>query len=480
MHIRGFRHTHSAAPPDCFYPLLTAVAAASATHPPPTTTTTSSLSSSPSPPLAADAAIHLSVQMRPFRFALFPVGIHAATLTEAQARWITPTATTTTTTTTATADAPASPLSILDSEVARMVWKETWNLYDILYDEVPLLPWTEDASAAAAVAATVEEELQKSVGLATAATVLQPLDALAAETDGFVLASHRSGARQVVVCPHYYAAAALPESTFTKIQQSAPAVSAVPSHGPVVVLDLHDLPVALAGGKAMANVAWYTAFAAMQPDSALLRARAVVVRLPYAAVPSYADALATTSAATAPTMAAAFVELVDFIGEHITTVRHAMLRELGSKTAELVQAYGTAPALLVVGRAPEAMSSCLHALLDVSAADTASSGVVVFHGDHLRCAAGGAAETSPAHEFGARMAAEYRAIGEACGCAMAVETVLVPLKALLDGEEEPWDAYTLRERTRLNFCPCCGDCGHDGESDGADHGHSHGGHDHRT
>lgn len=49
-----------------------------------------------------------------------------------------------------------------------------------------------------------------------------------------------------------------------------------------------------------------------------------------------------------------------------------------------------------------------------------------------------------------------------------VEHWSVPLKALKEGVEDEWDLYTQREMARLNFCPCCGDCGHDHNS-----GHQH-------
>ncbi|KPA74308.1 hypothetical protein ABB37_09300 [Leptomonas pyrrhocoris] len=466
MHIRGFRHTHTAAPPDSFYPLIAA--------PPPTTTTTATTSAahhegtSSSSTAPAATTVPLTIEMRPFRFALFPVGIHAAALTEAQARVAA-----------AEADA-ASPVSFLDSEVARMVWKETWNLYDILYDEVPLLPWTEapcESAAATALAVTVEDELRRLAE--TAGTVeLSPLASLRATTDDFELASGRTGSHQVVVCPHYYAAAALPEETFTKIQKEAHPVAVASDDGGavVVVLDLRDLPVSVAGGKAMVNIAWCTAFAAMQPNSVLLRCRAVVVRLPYAAVPTYTRAAenAAAGAAAPPTIANAFVEAVDFIGEHITAVRHAMAGELGSKSSA-----AQSPPIAMVGSAPEAMTACLRALMAPSPSSSSSpssaapAGVVVFYGDHLGLDTSG--ECGAAHELDARKAAEYASIGEASACVGTVETVPVPLKALLDGGEEPWDEYTLKERQRLNFCPCCGVCGNDEEEgDGADHGHGHG------
>lgn len=458
MHIRGFRHTHSSAPAQCTFAVI------------PTLPVSSSSSSS----TAAVATV--SVLTRPFRFALFPVGIRAAALTAAQAMVMAADADGTA----AAAAAPVSAAAAIDGATARMVWKETWNMYDILYDEVPLLPWSESSGAdGAAVAAVVEEQLRL-LAASTGRVTLPSLASLSAQTDGFVLASTRAGNKQVVVCPHYYAAAALPESTFTKISADAhaSAAAAVAASGPVVVFDLCDLSPALAGGKAAAHVAWYTAFAAMQPDSVLLRCRAVVVRLPFAAVPSYAQALDSSAQADGPTLADAFVEFADFVGEHVTAVRHAMLRELANTSPELTAAatHTPAPPLLVVGNGADALATAVRALTVTAArvgdAAAAAAEVVVFYGDHLDAVPGG--------ERAERQGAVYQAMSEACGAAVAVEAVSVPLRALIDGGEEEWDAYTLRERTRLNFCPCCGDCSNDGAGGGEDsHGHGHGhGHDH--
>lgn len=51
-----------------------------------------------------------------------------------------------------------------------------------------------------------------------------------------------------------------------------------------------------------------------------------------------------------------------------------------------------------------------------------------------------------------------------------VEHWSVPLKALKEGAEDEWDLYTQREMARLNFCPCCGNCGDDHTS-GEHHHH---------
>lgn len=63
------------------------------------------------------------------------------------------------------------------------------------------------------------------------------------------------------------------------------------------------------------------------------------------------------------------------------------------------------------------------------------------------------------------------------GALREVQRWTAPIKAFKEGQEEEWDIYTQREMARLNFCPCCGDCGSDGgsredENEGH-HSHSH-------
>ncbi|CBZ23682.1 conserved hypothetical protein [Leishmania mexicana MHOM/GT/2001/U1103] len=498
MHIRGFRHTHSPPPSDSYYSVLllppSSESASSATD---AATSTETVAARP------------TRVMQPFRFALFPVGIQAAALTAVQAQSI-KRSPTTNASAEASADAaaataavpPLSPLETLDKGVACILWRETWNLYDILYDEVPLLPWVETAGdeAAAALVETVERELRALASCdatTAAATALHSLASLADKTDDFKLASARMGNRQVVVSPHYYSSTALPKNSFGGIGMHCATESVAPQsttspvsmEGPVVVLDLADLPIAQAGGKAMVNIAWYTAFAAIQSDSVLLHCRAVVVRLPYTSVPTYTQACShcvssTSSAAAAPTMADAFREMVDFIGEHMTAVYQGMVLALRATSPELAVKHTAAPPVAVVGSPLPALSGCLCSLFGISASPNIDKSdhvkVVVVYGDHLGTAAapstGTSGEYDAAEACSAHILAQYKSIAEACNCPVTFETVRVPLKALLDGEEEPWDEYTLRERGRLNFCPCCGDCCGDNKdhSDGRVHAHVHG------
>ncbi|KAG5485243.1 hypothetical protein CUR178_06603 [Leishmania enriettii] len=485
-HLRGFRHTHSSPPSDCFYSVLLL---------PP--------SSAPAPlgvgatGSAEEPSVLPKTAMQPFRFALFPFGIQAR-LAAAQTQCTKPSTATSSAAGASGVVTAASPLSLpttLNSEVARMLWKETWNLYDILYDEVPLLPWVETIGdgVAAALVETVERELGKLASSDAAAATMTPLHSLASladKTDDFKLASARTGNQQVVVCPHYYSSVALPESAFhgvgrhraSQSVESLPAALPLPMKGPVVVLDLSDLPVAQAGGKAMVNIAWYTAFAAMQPDSVLLRCRAIVVRLPYTSAPIYTQACrhrapSSLSAGAAPTMADAFLEAVDFIGEHITAVHRGMVLALETASPELAAKDTAAPPVAVIGSTPAALGDCLRSLFGIAAASGTEgpegASVVVLHGDHLGMTAVGSSGASDAHRAAdartAHVIAHWNSIAETCGCPMELETVPVPLKALLDGGEEPWDEYTLRERGRLNFCPCCGDC-----ADEHSHGHRRG------
>ncbi|CAJ1986306.1 protein of unknown function - conserved [Leishmania donovani] len=495
MHIRGFRHTHSPPPSDSYYSVLLL--------PPSSESASSAVDAATSTKTLAERPTRA---MQPFRFALFPVGIQAATDTAAQAQSIKQSKATNSSgeaggdATTAAAAPTLSPLETIDKEAACMLWRETWNLYDILYDEVPLLPWAEAAGdeAAAALVETVERELRElasSDATAATATELHSLASLSDKTDDFMLASARMGNRRVVVCSHYYSSAALPRNSFDGMgrhcasESAAPqsATSPVSMEGPVVVLDLADLPIAQAGGKTMVNIAWYTAFAAMQPDSVLLHCRAVVVRLPYTSVPTYMQACSrcvspTSSAAAAPTMADAFREMVDFIGEHMTAVYQGMLLALQATSPELAAKRTAAPPVVVVGSTLAALSGCLGCLLGISASPNIDKSdpvrVVVLYGDHLGTAAAGSTGTSGEHDAAgacsAHMLTQYKSVAEACNCPVAFETVRVPLKALLDGEEESWDEYTLRERGRLNFCPCCGDCCSDNKNHADGHAHVHG------
>ncbi|KAG5510931.1 hypothetical protein JKF63_06432 [Porcisia hertigi] len=491
MHIRGFRHTHSPPPPNSYFSVLTSASGTASTSS--NDGAAVSTSNSVSPP---------TTTMQPFRFALFPVGVHSAALTAAQTQHMrrstaaSPPADARCDETTA---ATLVPQTALEGEMARMLWTEIWNLYDILYDEVPLLPWVEttgDGAEAAAVTEALERELRavaSSSAAGVTATELRSLASLADITNGFKLASTLEGNHQVVVCPHYHFPSPLPESSFRCIggyRSPAPAgpqttASAASREGPVIVLDLAELPIALAGGKAMVNIAWYIAFAAMQPDSVLLCCRAVVVRLPYTCVPTYTQAhshsvSSTSPSGAEPTVADAFRDMVDFIGEHISAVYHGMVLSLQATSPELAAKCMTAPPVVVVGSAPAALSSCLRSLLgDFPASDTERpdvASVLIFHGDHLRTAAVRSSSANGVHgvaeDCTAQMVKEYRSIAEDCGCPAAFETVLVPLRVLLERGEEPWDEYTRRERGRLNFCPCCGDCNHsNGDRSGS---HSHG------
>ncbi|GET86070.1 hypothetical protein, conserved [Leishmania tarentolae] len=471
MHVRGFRHTHSPPPSDSYYAVLflppDLESAGSSVD---TATSTKTISARP------------ATALQPFRFSLFPVGIQAAALMEGHAQymqWPPATSSSAEASADATATEPLSPRAILDNELPRMLWKETWNVYDVLYDEVPLLPWaeaTDGEAAAEALAETVERELH---GIASPdTTALHSLASLADKTGDFMLASARMGNRQVVVCSHYYSSAALQRNSFdgigmrraAKVVEPQSATSSGLMEGPVVILDLADLPVAQAGGKAMVHIAWYIAFAALQPDRVLLRCRAIVVRLPYTSVPTYTQACSrcmspTTSAGAAPTMADAFREMVDFIGEHITAVYQGMMLAWQATLPEVAEKHTTAPPVVVVGSTPAALRGCLGSLLgnadaaNISMPDSAK--VVVLYGDHLGTAAatstGANGEHDAAEACRAQILRKYKSIGEVCHCTILFEILRVPLKALLDGVEEPWDTYTQQERERRNFCPCCGD-----------------------
>lgn len=441
MHIRGFRHTHAQPPPrSCF------------------TVVSTSSSFDPSSPA-------LQMTARPFGFALFSMGIQRPSLG-----------------TQATGSPTLTPA--MGPEAAQMLWKETWNAYDIVYDEVPLLPWTESSGAAAdALTAVVEDQLEELARHGADAT-LASLAAITGQTAGFALASQLMGNKRVVVCSHYYCSAALPDSAFTDIGKGTEAATPVPAspssaassvavlqEGPVVVLDLSAVPVAVAGGKLALHLAWLAAFAELQSSVTDNHARAVVVRLPYRTVPSTAQLEAYHAARGTdqrtppePTMANAMQEFLDFIGEHLSSLHHGFqlereeLRKEASATAEGVR---SAPPLVVIGRADEDLASCIDSLL-LAPSPAVSPRVVVYYGDHLSWTDKDTMSL-PIHS---KEAHHLRWAAALQTTSAVLETVAVPLTSLINDDEEEWDAYSLQERQRLNFCPCCSDGCHD-------HGNGH-------
>lgn len=366
------------------------------------------------------------------------------------------------------------------------VWKEVWNTYDICLDEVPLLPEPFH---------TTEEQLKKLCNGAAASVTALP--------EGFVLPSRRSGSAKAVVCTHYCSQRPWPSEVFHR-SSPLPAQQRTEDHCTLVVVDLSDLPASTCGSRLAVSLAWAIGFASLQEDNVLLRAGAVMIALPYAAVPQWGrppGATAGTGETTAATegtngtFADAFAEMRSFLAQTlqlVITACHVSFH--GSDGSHGEEAPGGPPAVpqppvYFVGSHGGRMNH--EDALSVMRALSSSAGgppttireVVVLQTDEHR---GGDARNSA--ETREAMTALAAAVTSSQGSVTAVQLLVAPVRALIDGGEEPWDAYTQKERSRMNYCPCCGNCGapeeqHEGSPDAGHHHHHHshghgGGHGH--
>ncbi|CCW71661.1 unnamed protein product [Phytomonas sp. Hart1] len=201
----------------------------------------------------------------------------------------------------------------------------------------------------------------------------------------------------------------------------------------------------------MVELAWGVGFASLYMGAALAGVRAFVVRLPFPELPANPFGGEKGPSAEAG-MALAFEEMVDFIGQHLKVVWTAAARGWVGE-----EAGPPAPGVLFVGNSEEELGRRLRALFAHFGGPARPKGkVVILQTDH-----------HPGEGAAARALA-----GKLDGA--TVEVLLVPVRALIEGGEEPIDAYTQKELTRLNFCPCCGSCGGDeGDAQAHSHGHHH-------
>ncbi|RNF08521.1 uncharacterized protein Tco025E_07156 [Trypanosoma conorhini] len=298
-----------------------------------------------------------------------------------------------------------TPAAAADAELQRhlrqVVWKELWNVYDIVYDELRLFP---DAQPTAALLASSGSG---------------PAEGVA----GFTRLTARGGGEMAVVVTHHFPAGEVP-----------PVAHDVPAPGPVavvVVLDVSDLPLADAATRVAAEVAWLAGYASMQ--GALAHASHVVVRLPY-----------TCDISTEGNRSPLVQEGLDFIGEHIALLAQSFARATGDCAPPSVETC-------FVGASAAQLQETLGRLCASTHAPSRTErgvpreGVRLFAGDQY-----------PQQHSSQKMQV-LQAIASAIGVDVSFEPV--PLKSLLDGAEEPWDASTTRENQVLNFCPCCGHCG---------------------
>lgn len=459
----------------------------------------------------------------PYRYPHFGVGIHAPSILKAQrafSAWLA----------SRQGNIDMSAWDGHSGEGNAVIWKETWNAYDILYDDAMLFPDSfdnvnESLSRLASLPPVGDESAEK-----TTAAVLQSADhgalCFARAMDGFVLLGDRVARQKTVVCTHYYGEQLLPNEVFSESrvpvkasemtstaslaavssQGSATTLSHVPprqvslspdNYAPIIVCDLSLLDRSSCGSKLAVELAWLLAFTTLLPDNVLGRSGMVVIRLPYDMVPS-AQALAaaaagegggvaggTTVAGESAMRACAKMtrEAMDFMGEHVALAHRGITAGLPSSSASpavmcigakedvlytsLRQVLQAAPSVAVSGKDGHALDSEKDSGVGKSpsgsvtetrtACGEQSNGdapklarVIYLIGDHVKYDA--QADVTCRKDAEERFAAR---------CGASVQFLEVPLKSLIEGEEEAWDAYTQRENARLNYCPCCSHCSHD-------------------
>lgn len=324
-------------------------------------------------------------------------------------------------------------------DAAAVSWKELWNTLDILYDEVALLPIT-SVSAMDQCLAWFHKEDHREVPEAVQAF----LHAAHKEREG---AAHLPTLRKrkLVVCPHYFAPEAKELASLCPLLSQRgkewKAAAAIQSSECLRVLfdlshvkDLHKLAV---------EMAWLLGYTGLQKklyqDGGAGKPALVSIRFPFAHVPAVAELECAEKGPEGPSsmVATGLLRVMDFIAQHLL-----MVWEAGSWRSCLprIGFVGQDVPVYEVLAEPSHPSSSYPALWVMSDEFTSAS----------------MSEIEAAKAEG----------NEAC----FIERVVVPLRELKEGEEEEWDPCTARERSRLNFCPCCGD--HSDEADG--HGHAHG------
>lgn len=484
LHLRGFRHVHCP-PPVGAYQLIAGDTAGN-----------------------DNSAIEQEQGrlLRPFAFSHFAIGIHAPSVVEGQQRLLSlrkqqqrqQQRSGGTTYPADEHERDGAPDTLLP-----MAWKEVWNAYDIDCDDVLLLPPAFNATdaqlaslTAAAAAAPGGDSGNGNAGSGE--------DALPA---GFTPLSARRSNAKAIVCTHYCAGAAWGTDLFDTPTNSD---SIHNGNSTIVVIDLTDLPTADCARRLYVSLAWALGFAAMQRENVLLRATGVVVRLPYTSIPqrvaTATEAEAVSYVPVCTTYQHTLDEARDFLGEHIQLVIAGSRIAVATHTtttatptaADAAAAMsesaigsgggGGAPALIAfVGRSAADLSAAVAALVRRGNSDREAAAppveVLVLRTDEHRPAPATAtvttATTATADDGGQSDEQLGMAALATVAAAASVGLLVAPVRALIDGGEEPWDPYSQREMARVNFCPCCG-CGGGGEEEGegkgksVDHGHGHG------
>lgn len=433
---------------------------------------------SPSPPPPSFALAPPAVpgcRLRRFVYPTFFIGIHTTTASNSRQA--------------------LAPRNMVGPEALQVSWKEIWNTLDILYDEVQLLPVksTKVVSACLRAAGLAPGAVDNSLSDAERDAAMAAF--VEAARDGR-LAPQLTGSKKIAVCPHYFAsearetaslcpilerrAAACPHSHCNNEKPSKditlsdpPNASSSSSSSPPTVIGTNtriivlDVSPVTETDKLAVELSWLAAFLLLQPGMSHRAASdgpadILVVHLPFDNVPSIQqleETAAQTTDTSAAAVASAMLALLDFIGQHLS-----MLWEGGAGSVP--------PRLCFTGAGGDVGSSSdWHWVRDIPT-ETAeqqkgsSIDLLWVSSDHV---------DSP--EVLKEQAAALERVAttlSSSGCATTIgstEHWKVPLKALKEGEEEEWDPYTQRERARLNFCPCCGDCGHGHSGHGHGHGH---------
>lgn len=395
MYLRAFRHAPTPLSPGSYTTLANANSEGK---------TSGSSSSS-----AAAAHPSLALHCRPFAYPTFFTGIHSTRC-----------------------DTGSTEHILVAEDSLSICWKEIWNILDIIYDEVPM---ARDFKSAADLTAAIRAGMGASVPLHSLYPSMPKL----------------TGAKKVLVCPHYFHAEArtLEQLCPLNLQQQQPLSLSGDSLSSLFVFDVAHIADLR---KIAVEVAWLGAFYTMQPGASHHPGQRAValVRLPVDVFPSVSELEYTDSTATKGdddsfvSLARVLLDMSDFVGQHLS-----MLWEGGAGSDPLI--------VRCVGKEED--------LTDVVAAAgvTRVQQVVWLRSDEAVAAASSEAGNDKSAEGQLkRLTAALKS--------SAPESWVVPLKALKEGEEEEWDAYTQRERARLNFCPCCGD-GHEAHEHG--HGHHH-------
>ncbi|CBH13122.1 hypothetical protein, conserved [Trypanosoma brucei gambiense DAL972] len=284
----------------------------------------------------------------------------------------------------------------VNAQLCSAVWREIWNMYDIVYDDLCIFPPKADVTTTFFSSSfSADRQSDQNLG-----------------STGYTQLTSRTSSQTPVVVTHYFP----PELIQFRLSKDV-------NFGEVVVLDVSYILLEEAATKIAVEVAWLAAYASLR--GVFDRIKHVVVRLPYDCIVGCEEKNPIVQ------------EGLDFLAEHLTLCARDFVKS-GFSCAVDVHFVGSTAAELV---------STLRRLSDTSSVGSGSgpqltAPPVVFVGDH--------------HQKGKPME-DVQIISSSLGIGLVLE--LVPLKGFISGEGVKWDEATSRENQVLNFCPCCGHCG---------------------